>query len=101
MGIEAVNPFELPLLNTVLLLSSGVTVTYAHHSLIQGNRSGTLYGLLATLVLAVIFTGFQGVEYSASSFTISDGVFGSCFYFGTGFHGIHVMIGTAFLAVGL
>lgn len=101
MGIEAVNPFESPLLNTVLLLSSGVTVTYAHHSLIQGNRSGTLYGLLATLVLAVIFTGFQGVEYSASSFTISDGVFGSCFYFGTGFHGIHVMIGTAFLAVGL
>jgi cytochrome c oxidase subunit 3 len=101
MGIEAVNPFELPLLNTVLLLSSGVTVTYAHHSLIQGNRSGTLYGLVATVVLAVIFTGFQAVEYQVSSFTISDGVFGSSFYFGTGFHGIHVMIGTAFLAVGL
>jgi cytochrome c oxidase subunit 3 len=78
-----------------------VTVTYAHHSLIQGNRSGTLYGLLATVVLAFIFTGFQGIEYSVSSFTISDGAFGSCFYFGTGFHGIHVMIGTAFIAVGL
>lgn len=101
MGIEAINPFELPLLNTVILLSSGVTVTYAHHSLIQGNRSGSLYGLVFTIILAVIFTAFQGVEYSVSSFTISDGAFGSCFYFGTGFHGLHVMIGTAFLAVGL
>jgi cytochrome c oxidase subunit 3 len=101
MGIEAINPFELPLLNTVILLSSGVTVTYAHHSLIQGNRSGALYGLLFTIILAIIFTGFQGVEYSVSSFTISDGAFGTCFYFGTGFHGLHVMIGTAFLGVGL
>lgn len=84
LGIQAVNPFEIPLLNTVLLLSSGITVTYAHHSLIQGNRSGALYGLVATSVLALIFTGFQGVEYSVSSFTISDGAFGSCFYFGTG-----------------
>jgi cytochrome c oxidase subunit 3 len=101
MGIDAINPFELPLLNTVILLSSGVTVTYAHHSLIQGNRNGALYGLLTTVILAVVFTGFQGVEYTVSSFTISDGAFGSCFYFGTGFHGIHVMVGTAFIAVGL
>jgi cytochrome c oxidase subunit 3 len=101
MGIEAINPFELPLLNTVILLSSGVTVTYAHHSLIQGNRVGALYGLLATIILAIIFTALQGVEYTVSSFTITDGAFGSCFYFGTGFHGLHVMIGTAFLAVGL
>jgi len=101
MGIEAINPFELPALNTVLLLSSGVTVTYAHHSLIQGNRSGALYGTALTIVLALVFTAFQGVEYTVSSFTISDGTFGSCFYFGTGFHGIHVMIGTAFIAVGL
>lgn len=101
MGIEAINPFELPLLNTVILLSSGVTVTYAHHCLIQGNRSGALYGLLYTILLAIIFTIFQGIEYSVSSFTISDGTFGSCFFFGTGFHGLHVMIGTAFLAVGL
>lgn len=100
-GIDAVNPFELPLLNTVILLSSGVTVTYAHHSLIQGNRSGALYGLIFTIVLAVIFTVLQGVEYIVSSFTMSDGVFGSCFYFATGFHGIHVMIGTAFISVGL
>ncbi len=101
MGIEPINPFELPLLNTVILLSSGVTVTYAHHSLIQGNRRAALYGLIATVVLALVFTGFQAVEYTVSSFTISDGAFGTCFYFGTGFHGLHVMIGTAFLAVGL
>lgn len=101
MGIEAVNPFELPLMNTVILLSSGFTVTYAHHSLIQGNRKGALNGLLYTVVLALIFTAFQGVEYTVSFFSISDGTFGSCFYFGTGFHGLHVMIGTAFIGVGL
>jgi|ERR1700726_1061612 cytochrome c oxidase subunit 3 len=101
MGIEAINPFELPLLNTIILLSSGVTVTYAHHSLIQGNRKGSLYGLIITVGLAIVFTALQGIEYTVSSFTISDGTFGSCFYFGTGFHGLHVMIGTAFLAVGL
>ena len=101
IGIEAINPFELPLLNTVILLSSGVTVTYAHHSLIQGNRKGALYGLVFTILLAIIFTLLQGIEYSVSSFTISDGAFGSCFYFGTGFHGLHVIIGTAFLSVGL
>jgi cytochrome c oxidase subunit 3 len=101
MGIEAINPFELPLLNTVILLSSGVTVTYAHHSLIQGNRRGALYGLVFTILLAIVFTLLQGVEYSVSSFTISDGAFGSCFYFGTGFHGLHVIIGTAFISVGL
>src|ERR1700751_3274677 len=101
MGIEAINPFELPLLNTVILLSSGVTVTYAHHSLIQGNRSGALYGLVATVILAIIFTALQGIEYTVSSFTITDGAFGSCFFFGTGFQGLHVMIGTAFLTVGL
>lgn len=100
IGIEAINAFELPLLNTVLLLASGVTITYAHHSLIQGNRSGALYGVLFTIVLALIFTGFQGVEYSVSSFTLSDGAYGSCFYFGTGFHGLHVIIGTMFIGAG-
>lgn len=99
MGISPVNPFELPLLNTVLLLSSGTTVTYAHHSLIQGNRAGALYGLIATLVLAVAFTILQGVEYSVSSFTISDGAFGSCFYFGTGFHGLTHIAPTNFIII--
>jgi cytochrome c oxidase subunit 3 len=101
MGIDAIDPFELPLLNTVILLGSGFTVTYGHHFLINGNRSKTLYGLLYTIILAIIFTALQGVEYSVSSFTISDGAYGSCFYFGTGFHGLHVMIGTAFLMVGM
>ena len=101
MGIESINPFELPLLNTVILLSSGVTVTYAHHSLIQGNRSGALYGSIFTIILAIVFTAYQWIEYSVSSFTISDSVYGSCFYFGTGFHGFHVIIGTIFLSVGL
>lgn len=101
IGIEAINSFELPLLNTVILLSSGFTVTYCHHSLIKGDRTGGLYGLIFTILLAVVFTALQGVEYSVSSFTISDGTYASCFYFGTGFHGLHVIIGTAFLVVNL
>uniref|UniRef100_UPI00286C716D cytochrome oxidase subunit 3 n=1 Tax=[Emmonsia] crescens TaxID=73230 RepID=UPI00286C716D len=101
LGIQSINPFELPLLNTILLLSSGVTVTYAHHSVIQGNRSGALYGSIFTVLFAVLFTIFQAVEYDVSSFTISDGIFGSCFFFGTGFHGFHVIIGTIFIAIGL
>ncbi len=100
IGIEAINPFELPLANTVILLSSGLTVTYAHHSIIQANRNGAIYGLFFTILLAILFTILQGLEYSVSSFTISDGIYGSCFYFGTGFHGVHVIIGTAFIAVG-
>jgi cytochrome c oxidase subunit 3 len=101
MGVEAINAFELPLLNTVILLASGVTITYSHHSLIQGKRNGGLFGAMFTIVLALIFTGLQGLEYTVSSFTLTDGAFGSCFYFGTGFHGLHVIIGTIFLAVGM
>ena len=101
MGIDSVNPFELPLLNTVLLLSSGFTITYGHHSVIQGDRAGSLHGTLYTVILALLFTVLQGVEYTVSSFTFTDSTYGSCFYFGTGFHGLHVIIGTAFIAVGL
>jgi cytochrome c oxidase subunit 3 len=101
MGIIALNPFELPALNTIILLASGVTITYSHHSLIKGDRKAALIGGYYTLILAVIFTSLQAVEYSVSPFTISDGTYGSCFYFGTGFHGLHVMIGTAFIAVGI
>lgn len=100
-GIDSINPFELPLLNTIILLSSGVTITYSHHSLLEGDRRGAIYGGIFTIVLAIIFTIFQGIEYSFSSFTISDSIYGSCFFFGTGFHGLHVIIGTAFLWVGL
>lgn len=100
-GIEALNPFELPLLNTVLLLSSGACVTYAHHCLIRGKRSGAIIGLISSITLAILFTGLQGVEYWNAPFTISDGAYGCCFYFGTGFHGLHVIIGTLFLGVSL
>lgn len=99
-GIK-VPSFEIPLLNTVLLLSSGITVTYGHHSIIKGNRKQSLIGLNLTIVLALLFTSLQYLEYNNSDFTLSDSVFGSCFYFSTGFHGLHVLIGTAFLAVGL
>jgi len=100
VGIATINPFELPLLNTLLLLSSGATVTYSHHALIQGNRRGAITGLLMTLVFAVLFTICQGIEYYNAPFTIADGVYGSTFYFSTGTHGLHVIIGTLFLAVG-
>jgi cytochrome c oxidase subunit 3 len=99
--VEAINAFELPLLNTVILLASGVTITYSHHSLIQGNRNGSLYGGIYTIILAILFTSLQAIEYKVSSFTLTDGAYGSCFYFGTGFHGLHVIIGTIFIAVGI
>ena len=100
-GIEPLNPFEIPLLNTILLLSSGATVTYAHHSLIQGNRAGTIYGLIATILLAIAFTSLQGYEYVNAGFTIADSAYGSTFFIATGFHGLHVLIGTIFLLVSL
>lgn len=98
-GIEPLNPFAIPLLNTILLLSSGATVTYAHHALIEGNRSARLIGCTLTIVFASIFTLLQGVEYVNAGFTIADGAYGSCFFFGTGFHGFHVIIGTLFIGV--
>lgn len=100
-GITALNPMTVPLLNTILLLSSGATVTYAHHALIEGNRGAAILGGALTIVLALVFTGLQGLEYVEADFTIADGVYGSCFFFSTGFHGFHVIIGTLFIAVGL
>jgi len=98
-GIESMNPWEVPLLNTVILLSSGATLTYAHHSTIGGDRRGALYGLAITIILAIIFTSLQVFEYHNASFTISDGVYGSTFYMATGLHGFHVLVGTIFLIV--
>nr|XP_031857110.1 cytochrome c oxidase subunit 3 [Kwoniella shandongensis]KAA5524181.1 cytochrome c oxidase subunit 3 [Kwoniella shandongensis] len=98
-GITALDPFAIPLLNTILLLSSGATVTYAHHALIYGNRQAALLGTTLTILLATVFTILQGFEYENAGFTIADGVYGACFYFSTGFHGIHVIIGTIFIAV--
>jgi len=88
VGIEAVNAFELPLLNTILLLSSGATVTYSHHALIQGNRRASLIGLILTIILALAFTACQGIEYYNTSFSMSDSVYGTVFFASTGLHGL-------------
>ena len=88
VGIEAVNAFELPLLNTILLLSSGATVTYSHHALIQGNRRASLIGLIFTIILALAFTACQGIEYYNTSFSMADSVYGTVFFASTGLHGL-------------
>lgn len=100
-GIMAINAFGLPLLNTVILLVSGATVTYSHHGLIHGDRKTSIIGLLLTLLLGLIFTMIQGYEYIAAPFTITDSVYGSAFYLGTGAHGLHVMAGSIFLLISL
>jgi cytochrome c oxidase subunit 3 len=101
IGITALDPFAIPLLNTFLLLSSGAFITYGHHALIAGNRKGAIDGVILTIILAVIFTALQYYEYSEAGFTIADGVYGSAFFASTGLHGMHVIIGTIFIAVAL
>lgn len=91
----------VPLLNTLLLVSSGATVTYGHHAMFRSDRGAALLGLLLTVVLAAVFTALQGLEYDVAGFSIADGAYGSCFFFATGFHGFHVLVGTIALAVGL
>lgn len=98
-GIQTFNPIEIPLLNTIILLCSGITVTWAHHSLIENKHSQATQGLTFTVLLGIYFTILQGIEYYESRFTIRDSVYGSCFFMATGFHGIHVIIGTTFLLV--
>ena len=98
-GIECFSAWEIPLLNTVILLTSGATCTWAHHAIVAGDRRSSILGLVFTLALAVLFTAFQVYEYKHASFTMSDGIYGSTFYMATGFHGFHVQIGTIFLAV--
>nr|DAA06200.1 TPA_exp: cytochrome c oxidase subunit III [Drosophila ananassae] len=99
MGIISFNPFQIPLLNTAILLASGVTVTWAHHSLMENNHSQTTQGLFFTVLLGVYFTILQAYEYIEAPFTIADSIYGSTFFMATGFHGIHVLIGTTFLLV--
>nr|AWN56084.1 cytochrome c oxidase subunit 3 [Anthicidae sp. DPP-2018] len=98
-GIETFNPSQIPLLNTLILITSGLTVTWAHHSLMENNYKQALQGLMLTVILGIYFTMLQGYEYFESSFTISDSAYGSSFFMATGFHGIHVIIGTTFLAI--
>ena len=101
LGIVALDPFAIPLLNTIILLSSGGFITWAHHGLIQGNRKAAIYGTIICIILAIAFTGLQYYEYSEASFTITDSVFGSAFFASTGLHGLHIGVGTIFLLISL
>jgi cytochrome c oxidase subunit 3 len=99
VGIDALNPFQVPLLNTAVLLASGVTVTWAHHSLISSARTEATQALFITVVLGLYFTTLQIFEYFQAPFTIADSAYGSTFFVATGFHGLHVIIGSIFLLV--
>lgn len=98
-AISIISAYTIPLTNTFILLTSGATVTWAHHALLARAKKHTLIALIFTLVLATIFTCLQGFEYVNAPFNISDGVYGSCFYLATGFHGFHVFVGTIALFV--
>ena len=106
-GVETLDPFHLPLLNTLILLLSGTTVTWAHHALQQGDRKGAKIGLLLTVILGALFTAVQAYEYFHivhdqaffSEEAANSGLYGSAFFMATGFHGFHVLIGTLFLIV--
>lgn len=97
--ITTFDPFHLPLMNTMVLLLSGCTVTWAHHSLREGNRKGLIQGLWLTVILGASFTALQIFEYGHAAFGFTDGIYSSTFYMATGFHGFHVLVGTIFLAV--
>ncbi|HYM32322.1 MAG TPA: cytochrome c oxidase subunit 3 [Candidatus Cybelea sp.] len=100
-GIEPFDPWHLPFVNTLILLTSGTTVTWAHHALQHEDRKGLLQGLLLTIILGLLFTSVQAWEYSHAAFGFKDGIYASTFFMATGFHGAHVIIGTIFLIVTL
>ncbi|MBB34871.1 MAG: cytochrome c oxidase subunit 3 [Hirschia sp.] len=97
--VETFDPFGLPLINTLILLLSGTTVTWAHHAIAQGDYKGTKLGLLFTVLLGALFSAFQVLEYQHAHFTYDGSLYGSAFFMATGFHGAHVVIGTIFLFV--
>jgi len=98
-AIKPFDPFSIPLVNTCLLLLSGVTITYTHHAIIKHKFYKTYVGFVETIFYAILFTLLQLKEYYDAPFAISDGIFGSVFYLITGLHGAHVIIGTIFIAV--
>ncbi len=98
-GVEVLDAFDLPLLNTLILLCSGTTVTWAHHCLINGDRDGLKKGLWLTIGLGVLFSAVQAYEYSHATFGFGGNNYSSAFYMATGFHGFHVLVGTIFLIV--
>jgi heme/copper-type cytochrome/quinol oxidase subunit 3 len=93
------DPLTIPLLTTVILLSSGLVITFSHNSLRNRDYFNSLLSLVITIFLGLLFFFFQIYEYTSSSFSINDGVYGTVFYMLTGFHGFHVLIGTIFLIV--
>jgi len=97
--LTILNPWKIPLLNTIILLTSGATLTLAHHAMILGNKDLSIKALFLTIVLAIFFTFLQGIEYINSPFSIYTSVYGASFFMLTGFHGFHVLIGTLFLTV--
>nr|AWX92083.1 cytochrome c oxidase subunit III [Meghimatium bilineatum] len=99
IGITVLSPFQVPLLNTCVLLLSGVSVTWAHHSIVEGRKTLASISLALTCLLGIYFLLLQYGEYCETSFSISDGVYGSTFFVATGFHGLHVMVGTFFLLI--
>ena len=99
VGIEAFHPFQVPLLNTAILLLSGASITWSHHALVGNALEEATAGLVMTIVLALVFTFVQAYEYIEAPFSISDGAYGTTFYMTTGLHGFHVFIGTVFLIV--
>nr|YP_009468958.1 cytochrome c oxidase subunit III [Peregrinus maidis]AVC55501.1 cytochrome c oxidase subunit III [Peregrinus maidis] len=100
-GIQPFNPTEIPLLNTIILVSSGASITWAHHSLISMKLKQTIQSMITTIMLGIYFSILQWWEYMNSTFTIADSTFGSTFFLTTGFHGIHVIIGTIFIYTAL
>ena len=98
-GVETFDPWHLPLLNTLILLTSSTTVTWAHHAVREGNQKGAVQGLTVTVLLGLVFTGVQAYEYSHAAFGFTDGIYPTTFFMATGFHGFHVIIGTIFLIV--
>jgi cytochrome c oxidase subunit III len=98
-GIELLDPFVFPLLNTLILLLSGTSVTWAHHALIHDDRKGLKNGLWVTIGLGLIFTCVQAYEYHHAEYGMADSIYGAAFYMATGFHGFHVIVGTIFLMV--
>nr|DAC76823.1 TPA_asm: cytochrome c oxidase subunit III [Pseudomyrmex particeps] len=99
LGIKPFNPYDIPLLNTIILVSSGVTITWTHNTILNKNLKESNKSLLMTIILGIYFTTLQYIEYIESPFTISDSVYGSTFFVATGFHGLHVIIGTLLLMV--
>nr|YP_009735119.1 cytochrome c oxidase subunit III [Acropyga guianensis]QBG38615.1 cytochrome c oxidase subunit III [Acropyga guianensis] len=99
LGIKSFSPYDIPLMNTITLISSGLTITWTHHSILNNNMIESLKSLMMTIILGLYFTFLQLIEYFDSSFSLADSIYGSIFFLSTGFHGIHVIIGTLFLLI--